>query len=68
MLDILVPEVRLQCSRVMPFIRERVAACMPEHVRMRLEREFGLAPRALDHASEPSGAEGRAAFRREHER
>jgi hypothetical protein len=66
MLDILVPEVRLQCSRVMPFIRERITAGVPEHVRVRLERKFRLYASPLDHTSEPGGAKGCATLRGKH--
>ena len=56
MLDVAVPEVGLQRARVVPLVRQRVAAGVPEHVRVRLEPELGLEPCPLDHAGEASGA------------
>ena len=51
----------------MPLVGERVAAGVPEHVRVRLEAELRLEPCPLDHAGEPCGAEGCPALRGEHE-
>ncbi len=56
------PEVRLQGARIVPFVRERVSASVPEHVRMSLEAQHGLSASTLDHAREASSAEGGAAF------
>ena len=66
-LDIPVAEIGLQGPRVVPLVRQRIAAGMPQHVRVRLEAKLGLSPGPLDHAGEPGGAEGRAALRREYE-
>jgi hypothetical protein len=49
------PEVSLQGARIVALVRERVTACVPEHVRVSLEAELAS---PLDHASEASGAEG----------
>ncbi len=58
MLDVLVAEVSLQRPRIVPFVRQRVAAGVPEHVRVRLKGKLRLSPCPLDHAGEPGGAEG----------
>ena len=60
-------EVGLQGARVVPLVGQRVAAGVPEHVRVRLEGQLGLRACPLDHAGEASGAERRSALRREHE-
>jgi hypothetical protein len=44
----------------MPLVRERVAASVPQHVRMSLEAQLGLAAGPLDHAGQPIGAKGAA--------
>jgi hypothetical protein len=41
-LDVAMPQVSLQGARVVPFVRERIAASVPEHVRVRLKAELGL--------------------------
>jgi hypothetical protein len=51
-LDVPVSKVRLKCASVMPSIGQSVTAGVSQHVRMHLEAEFGLDPRALDHARE----------------
>ena len=65
-LDVAVPEVRLQGPRVVPLVGQRVSACVPKHVRVRLEPKLGLDACPLDHAGEPRSAEGCPALRREH--
>ena len=67
MLNIAVAEVCLQGPRVVSLVGQRVAAGVPEHVRVRLEGKLGLDPCPLDHAREPGGAEGCPALRGEHE-
>lgn len=56
------PEVGLQRSRVVPFVRERIAAGVPEHVRVGLEAELRLEARPLDHAGEASCRKRRASL------
>ena len=65
MLDVLVPEIRLQRPRIAPLISQRKAAGMPQHTRMCLEA-FCACP--IVHANKPGDAEGGAAFRRDHEK
>jgi hypothetical protein len=48
-------------------VGERVAACVPEHMRVGLKSELGLRARPLDHAGKPSRGEGRSPFRCEDE-
>ena len=67
MLNVAVAEIGLQRPRVVSLVGERVAASVPEHVRVRLEGKLGLDPCSLDHAGEPGGAEGCPALRGEHE-
>jgi hypothetical protein len=62
-----VAEVSLQRPGVVPFVCERVAAGVPQHVGMRLEPELGLGPGSLDHAGKPRRRERHASLRREHE-
>jgi hypothetical protein len=52
-LDIFVAEIRLQRPGVVAFVGERVAAGVPQHVRVRLEPKFGLGCCSLNHPSEP---------------
>jgi hypothetical protein len=63
MLDVAVPEVRLQCPRIVSLVGQSVAASVPEHVRMDLKGKLGLPTRSLDHAGEPCSAEGCSALR-----
>ena len=51
-LDVFVPEIRLQSPRVVASVGQRKAAGMPEHVRMHFEAKLRLEPRLLDHARE----------------
>jgi hypothetical protein len=67
MLDVLVPEIRLEGAGIVTVIRQLVAAGMSQHVRMRLKGELGLDPSALNHARESSRAKGRTALGREYE-
>ena len=50
MLDVLVPQIGLQRPRVMPFVGQRIAAGMAQHVRMYLDVELGRDAEPLDHA------------------
>ena len=68
MLNVAVAEVGLQSAGVVALVGQGIAASMPKHVRVRLERQLGLPARPLDHAGEPSCAERCPAFRREHKR
>jgi hypothetical protein len=49
-------------------VGQRVAASVPQHVRMGLEAELGLGPRPLNHPGKPSGSERRGPLRGEDER
>jgi hypothetical protein len=44
-----VTEIRLQRSRVGPPVGQRVAAGVPEHMRVSLERQFGNLAGSLNH-------------------
>ena len=57
MLDVLVPEIGLQCPRVVAPVRQGIAAGVPKHMRVRLERQLGGLTRPLNHASEPGRRE-----------
>lgn len=48
-LDILVTEIMLRCSRILSVIGELIPACMPEHVRMNREWKLTSLPRSSDH-------------------
>ena len=61
-LDIAVAEIGLQGARVVPLVGERVAAGVPEHVRVCLEAKIGLGPCPLNHTGEASRREGRSAL------
>jgi hypothetical protein len=61
-LNVAMAEVSLQRSCVVPFVGQRVATGMPEHVRMGLEAQLGLRARPLHHAGEASGREWRSPF------
>ena len=61
MLNVAVAKIGLKRPRVVSLVGERIAARVPEHVRVRLESKFRLDPCSLDHACEPGGAEGCAA-------
>ena len=67
MLNIAVPKVRLQCPGVVPLVGQRVAAGVPQHVRVRLERQLGLPARPFDHAGEASRTKRCPAFRGKYE-
>jgi len=67
-LDILVPEIRLQSPRIMAFVRQREAAGVPEHVWMRLEAEPGRLTSTFHKLGKPAGGERRAPLGCEHER
>src|ERR1700733_8048582 len=67
MLDVPMSKVRLEGSRVVASVRQRVAASMPEHMRVRLERQLRHSSCSFNHASEACGREGGSALRREHE-
>jgi hypothetical protein len=48
MRDVLVTQILLNCSRIMPVIRQLVAASMAQHVRMYGKRDSSDAPGACD--------------------
>ena len=54
-LDAAVTKVSLKRSGVVSLIRERVAAGVPEHVRMGLQPDLGFRPCSLDHPGEAGG-------------
>lgn len=56
------PEPILNCPRVMPFVRQRVAAGMSQHVHMDFEREVGALADALDQPVNGIGGEWGAPF------
>jgi hypothetical protein len=64
-LDVLVAEVSLQRPRVVALIGQRVTACVPEHVGVRLEPELRLSASAFDHPGKASGCERGSSFRGE---
>ena len=61
------PKIGLQSARVVPVVRQRVTASVPEHVGMGLEAKPSFSACSLNHAGEPSGREGRSSLRREDE-
>jgi hypothetical protein len=65
-LDVTVPKVGLQRSRVVSPVGEGIAAGVPEHLEVRLKPELGLRPGAFDHAGEPSRGEGLTLLRCKH--
>ena len=46
MLNVFVSKIRLQRPGMVTAVRQRITAGVPEHVRVRLEAEFRLDPRA----------------------
>ncbi len=62
MLNIFVPEVRLQCPGIVTSVGQRIAAGVPEHVRVWLEAEFRLATCSFNHPGEAGGGERRSAL------
>ena len=56
----------LNCPRVVALVCERVAAGVPQHVRVNLEREAGALTDALDQAIDGIGCERCAALSLEH--
>ena len=56
-LDVAVTEVSPKRSGIVSLVRERIAAGVPEHVRVSLEPKSGFGTRALDHAGKPSRRE-----------
>jgi len=66
MLNVLVTKVGLHGAGVVPFVGERVAAGVPEHLRVRLEPQPGFGACALDRSGEACGREWCSPFRREY--
>ena len=58
----------LDCPRIVSCIRQRVAAGVPQHVRVYLEVETSALSYALYKPIDSIWREGSAPFRREHER
>jgi hypothetical protein len=67
-LDVLVPEVRLQRPGVVSLIGQRIAASVPQHVGVALEAELGRFPSPNNHLGEASGGKRRPTLGREHKR
>ena len=61
-------EIGLQRPSIVSPVRQRVAAGMPQHVRVGFKAELGLGTSTLDHTREPGRAEGCPSLRCEHER
>ena len=68
MLYVAMAKVGLEGARIVSLIGERVAAGVPEHVRVRLEPKFAFGARAFDHAGKPRRRERRAPLADEQER
>jgi hypothetical protein len=51
-LDILVPKVMLQAARINALVGQLVAAAVPEHMWVHLERDLGGRAEARNHAAE----------------
>jgi hypothetical protein len=51
-LNVAMPKVRLDRTRVVPIVRQLVAAGMAEHVGMRLDAQIGRDGCPLDHVGE----------------
>jgi hypothetical protein len=54
-LNVFMPKVRLQRPRIVTTVRQRIAARMSKHVRMRLEAKLRLDPCPFDHPGEAGG-------------
>ncbi len=61
-------EVGLQSPRVVPLVGQGVAACVAQHMGMRLERELGFDASTFHHTGKAGSGERAAPFGREHER
>jgi len=68
MLNVAVAEIALQRSGVVALVRQREAAGMPQHVRVRLEAKTGDFAEPFDHAGKASRRERRTTLRHEYER
>ena len=64
-LDVLVAEIVLQGSGIVPVVGKFIAARMPQHVRMQWERHLGGLAEPLDEMVEADGAHWSAALRDE---
>src|SRR5262249_22245002 len=64
-LDILVPEVVLQCPRVVAVIGKFEPAGVAKHVRMHAEWHLGGLPEPRNHPAQASGAHRRSALAQE---
>ncbi len=67
MLDVAVAEIGLQGPRIVTFVGQRVAAGMPEHMRVRFEAKLCLGPCPLHHPGKSGRREWRAPLAYEHE-
>ena len=68
MLNVFVSKIRLQRPGIVTTVGKRVAAGMPQHVRMRLEAKLRLGPSSFEHSGEARGGERCSALRGEHKR
>src|SRR4030095_224649 len=64
-LDVLVAEIVLQGSGIVPVVGKLIATRMPQHVRMQRERHPGGLAEPLGEMGETVGAHGAAALRDE---
>ena len=60
-------EPTLNGAGIVPFLSERIAAGVPEHVWMSLERQTRFSASPLNHACEACGTEGSPTLGREDE-
>jgi hypothetical protein len=57
-LNVAMPEIGLDCARVVAIVGELVAAGMAQHVGMRLDAQIGHGGCPLDHAEKPGADSG----------
>jgi hypothetical protein len=68
MLDVAMPEIRLQGASIVASIGQGISAGVTQHVRVSLEGQFGCPTGSFDHSREAGGCEWRTALGREYER
>ena len=61
------PEIGLQRARVVPLVGQRIAAGVPQHVRVRLEAKLASLPARSTMRAKPAGGERCAPLGGEHE-
>jgi hypothetical protein len=67
MLDVFVPQIVPQGSRVVPLVGESKSASVPQHVWVNAELEIGRGASPRDHLAETGSGERCSAFGNEHE-